>query len=160
MESEEIIKTKPKLLPIGLFAIGTLFFGYFAYVILSSEIKVADDTSEKVTLFIKWIFFGIFFSFSIGSLYNIIGFKIYYLTKKDLIICQPLLFQKKVLPLQTVDKIFEKDNQISISRGLSYVPFYIGKVTIVEFIYSKKIKFDSLTIKNYSEFKKTISKLI
>lgn len=160
MESEEIIKTKINLITIGLFIVGTCLFGYFAYVVLNSEMKVAEGTSEKDALFVKWIIFGIFLFFSIVSLYNIVGLKMYSLTKKDLVVNQPLLLIKKVIPFETIDKIFEKNIQINMSRGLSNVASYKGKETILELTNGKKIKFDSLAIKNYVEFKKTISNLI
>jgi hypothetical protein len=160
MESEEIIKTKTNLITIGLFILGTCLFGYFAYVVLTSEMKVTNGTSEKDAQFVKWIIFGIFLFFSIVSLYNIVVLKIYSLTKKDLIVNQPLLLIKKVIPFETIDKVVEKNTQINMSRGLSNVAVYKGKEAILELTNGKKIKFDSLTIKNYAEFKKTISDLI
>jgi hypothetical protein len=160
MESEEISKTKVKLFTVGIYLLATCFFGYIAYVVISSPMTDSNDTSGKDLLYTKWIVFGLFFSFSIGCFYYVVALKTYALTNKNIIIRYPLLFYRKAIPIDCVEKMFEKDISVNMSRGLSDVAIYKGKETTVELTNGKKIKFDSLSFSNYLEFKNNISKLI
>ena len=159
METKEIIRTKINLIQLGIFLIATCFFGYFAIVVLNTNEIAVDGGNEKDSQFIKWIVFGLFICFSISCLYNIVSIKIYSLSKKNLIVNQPFLLLKKVIPIETIDNIIEKNTQINMSRGLQNVASYKGKETIIELTNGKKIKFDSSTINNYSEFKKHLSEV-
>ncbi|MEO5776747.1 MAG: hypothetical protein ABIQ27_07575 [Flavobacterium sp.] len=160
MESEAIIKTKINFIPIVLFLIGSVLFGYFAYVILSSHMTIAKGSDEQNGMVVKWLIFGVFIIFSVGCLYNVVRLKIFTLTKKHLIINQPLIFFKKFIPLENIEKVYEKNIQINnMSRGMQNVAVYKGKESLIELKNGKKIKFDSLTIRNYFEFKKSIFQL-
>ena len=160
METKEIIRTKINLIQLGVFFLATSFFGYLAIVVLNSNVIAIDGSDENDSQFVKWILFVLFICFSISCLYNILSFKIYSLTQKYLIVNQPLLLLKKVFPIETIDNIIEINTKMNMSRGLQNVASYRGKVTIIKLLNGEKIKFDSSTINNYSEFKKHLSERI
>lgn len=159
MQSEKIIiKTKTNLFTIGIILVGMFFFSFLASLVY--PFKTLQGTNERFGIIIIWIIFLIFVFFSLGCLFNIIALRVYSLTKNSLIVKHPLLFIHYSIPLTNIVKILEKDNNINLSRGLSFITIYKGKLSIIELINGKKIKFDSLIISNYSDFKKEISKSI
>ena len=159
MESE-VLKTKINSFSVGLFLIGMVTFGYFAYTVLVSPMKSENDFNEKDLMVLKWIIFAAFMLiFSVCS-YLFFSAKILLLTNQNIIIDYPFLSIKKTIPISSIKKVVERNNVYMYSR-LRYDNYiFKEKETIIEFIDGKKIKVDLSKAENYAEFKKRLTDII
>jgi len=151
ISSKIILKTYPNPLPIFFGIIGTLFFGTFAVWMYNSQFSMTnkiDEISEKILYF---LFLGAFVFFSLWSSTLVLKFKLVTLTDQYLIIKQPMLFLKRIIPLNNISIIKEEDFNVNPEVKNSIYKIHNGKQSIVKLTNGKKIKLNSFEILEYEE---------
>jgi hypothetical protein len=157
MESD-IIKTKPSINLIAFGILGTLFFGSFTYIVLSKALNVNTDIDLR--LIIIWITAAMLAFFTSACFAMLLSLKTITLTHQMLIIKRPLLFYEKIVPIENMRSISEKDYNINPSHDGSKISVYTGRQTIIELTNDKIIKFSSFEIPEYLEIKDRIKRVL
>jgi len=154
----KILTTRPSFKTIGFGLVGTMFFGAFAYLMLTLKWTVAEGTDYKTGMVAMWVIFGIFIFFSTASFLTILGLKVIVLTDKNLIIKRPLLLFRLTIPLINIKSIIEKDYQINTRHDFTDYNVFNGEKIIIELKNNKKVKFTSFEISDYYALTKQLRK--
>jgi membrane protein YdbS with pleckstrin-like domain len=101
---------------------------------------------------------AVFLFFAIASLWMLLNTKIVALTNSELIICRPLLFLHKSIPLIQITSIRQSDAPVEISQNFRTTTIYTGKKTILQLTNGDKIKISSMEIGGYKVLIKEIIK--
>ena len=152
MRGKMKIVANPSLLQVGFCMSGILFFSSIAFYIYNSE-WILDDNSDKILI---WILLSLFIFFALGSLYMLLNSKKVILTGETLTISYPLLFYKKNIDFDNVNKVREDNYKVKSSHNFSTIEVYNGKKTIVELFDSKKIVISSFEVTNYKNLAKNL----
>ena len=150
MEDEIIIiKSKPSAKTIGFSFCGTIFFGTFAYILLSAEWNISADTNFLAATIIMYILCGVFLFFAVWCFWEFLRVKTVILTNKRLIIKRYLLFFQKNIPINNIKDISESPYTISGSGRGSIYQVYDGKQVQIKLKKGKSIKLNSFEIADY-----------
>lgn len=146
------IVANPSLLQIGFSISGILFFSSITCYIYNSE-WILNENSDKILI---WILLLLFSFFTLCSLYSLINSKKVILTNETLTITYPLLFYKKNIDFDNVNKVIEDNYDVKSSHDFSTIEVYNGKKTIIELFESKKIVITSFEVTNYKNLAKNL----
>jgi len=144
-----LFKTRPAYFFISLYAIIAAVCGVIAFKMLKANFE-AKDTGDKTSLIIVVVFAGVFILFGLVCLWCIISLKIFYITEKELIITQPLLFNSSSIPISSIRGISEKDAQVDVDKspfGQSLIT--IGQTATLQLQDGKQKRISSLEAGNY-----------
>ena len=144
--------------PLSIFfgLAGTLFFAFIANLTYNSQFTVINKIDTNIEKIIFYSIFGIFIILSIWSLILILKTKIVTLTNQSLIIKQPLLFFKQVIPLKSIIEITEQDFNINPKVKYTTYKIHNGQQCNLELNNGKNIKLNSFEILEYEELIKKI----
>lgn len=161
MISEEVklVQTSISYRTVLYGLVGSVFFGTFAYLLITLEWSVAKGTDPETVQVVAWGFRAFFIFFALWSLFSAFNTKTFQLTNDELVISRPLLLTKTSLPLSNIRRLSEDEFKINPSSGGSRINVYEGKQLLIEFANSKKIKMNSYEVAEYSEFRNRLSAL-
>lgn len=155
-----LVKTSISYRTVLYGVVGSVFFGTFAYLLITLEWSAAKGTDPETAQVMAWVFRALFIFFALCSLFSAFNTKTFQLTNDELVIIRPLLLTKSVLPLSTIRRLSEEEFKINPATGSSRINVYEGKQLIIEFANSKKIKMNSYEVAEYSEFRNKLSALV
>ena len=157
---QNILTTRPSFKTIGFGLLGTVFFGAFVYLMLTSKWSIADGTDYKTGMTIMWVTLGVFVFFSVACFFWALSVKTVVLTNKSLIIKRPLFLLKLTVPLSNIKAIREKDYEINTTHDWIDYNIFKGDETIIELKSGKRIKLNSFEISDYYTLTKNLNKLL
>lgn len=137
--------------------VGAVFFGTIAYLLFTSDIKVAKGTDQETAEVFIWGLKALFVFFALWSLISAFNTKIYQLQLEELVIIKPLLFHKTAHHLSAISRLNEEDFKINPSSGGSRINVYEGKQLVIELRNGKKMKLNSFEVKEYMGFRNKLA---
>ena len=152
--NEILFKTNPRLIIIGTFFTGFLFF------LLISLLSLQTANGEYA--YLSYLFFGIFVFFSGACFFYLFKVKILIITKSELIIKTYLLPKKRRIELEELKYIRQKKELIKFYLGVlmfEKASLFNNYKTNIELKNGEKIELTSVTPLQFSELEKLYFKL-
>ncbi|MDO7138926.1 hypothetical protein [Algibacter lectus] len=154
------ITFKPSAKSIAFGVVGTLFFGVFAFKMLSLTWTVSEGTNEIVGYVILWIMTFIFLFFAISTLIWLLNTQIIQISKNELRISKPLIFLHKSIYIKDIKRVYQKDYKIKSAHDHKIINIYDGFKTIIVLKNNKEISINSFDTTDYNAFNKKIKQRI
>lgn len=154
-----ILTTKPSFRAIILGIWGSLFFGAFVYMMVSSEWAVAKGANDNTEITILWVLLCSFIFFTLSSLCAILTVKIIILTSESIIIKRPFILLKKTIYLDNIKQITESEFKLNTTSGSTTYTLYEGNKISVELFHGKSFSINSFEISDYYKFTNQLKKL-
>lgn len=154
------ITFKPSAKSIAFGVVGTLFFGVFAFKMLSLTWTVSEVTNEIVGYVILWIMTFIFLFFAISTLIWLLNTQIIQISKNELRISKPLIFLHKSIYIKDIKRVYQKDYKIKSAHDHKIINIYDGFKTIIVLKNNKEISINSFDTTDYNAFNKKIKQRI
>ena len=150
------VKSYPNPLSIFFGFIGAIFFGLMAYLTYNTQYTAKNKIDTQTEIILLYSILGIFIFFCFWSLTLILKAKIITLTKQDLIVQQPFLFIKKIVPLNNINEIYESEFKVNPRIKNSTYNIHNGKQCTLKLSNGKQIKFNSFELIEYQDLYKKL----
>ena len=154
------ITFKPSAKSIAFGIVGTLFFGIFAFKMLSLTWTVSEGTNEIVGYIILWTMTLIFLFFAISTFIWLLNTKTIQIRENELRISKPLIFLHKSIYIKDIKRIYQKDYKIKSAHDHKIINIYDGLKTIIVLKNNKEISINSFDTTDYNTFNKRIKQRI
>jgi len=158
--SNTTITFKPSAKSIAFGILGTLFFGIFAFKMLSLTWTISKGTNEIASYIILGITTLVFLFFAISTLIWLLNTRIIQIRKNELRIIKPLLFLHKSIFIKDIKRVYQKDYKIKSAHDHKIINIYDGFKTIIVLKNNKEISINSFDTTEYNTFNKKIKQRI